>query len=155
MGEDTAHRYHLGKTRMQSPIRRDLGDDYGEDEEEDEGGWRGPYGAPRVLDESGKSIITAHVSNMNGRIQHIAQPGGRQGIGSGLELLMRLAGLFKFESQGRLRYDTYQHESQFEVLLKNRIDSIGTHLLLSLTMITRFMTIFHHIRGMTTSIVRA
>jgi hypothetical protein len=105
LGEDTAHRFFLGKTRMESPIIHAYG---GDEMNSDVESWYGPDNRRASPDRlEGKKYVRASVAAMNSRTQHVAQPGGRGGVGSGFELLMRLAALFKFESQDRLKCVKY------------------------------------------------
>ncbi|CAZ85051.1 unnamed protein product [Tuber melanosporum] len=107
LAQDMVHRFYLGSTPLSALIRaeEDLSD-----EESDDG--QPPYGSEELIEESDgeggvrtRRVIKAIVSNVNGRKQSIGQPGGREGVGAGFEVFMRMAALFKYEAEDRLRID--------------------------------------------------
>lgn len=111
LAQDMIHRFYLGSTRLSALIRAEEGLS---DEESDEG--EPPY--EELMEEfdgeggrETRLVIKASVSDVNGRKQSVGQPNGREGVGAGFEVFMRLAALFKYEAEGHLRYGG--HDIQF------------------------------------------
>jgi len=109
LAQDMVHRFYLGPTPLSALIRTEEGLS---DEESDEG--EPPYGPEEWVEEPDgeggvetRRVINASISDVNGRQQSIGQPNGREGIGAGFEVFMRLAALFKYEAEGHLRYGSH------------------------------------------------
>ncbi|PWW79756.1 hypothetical protein C7212DRAFT_355530 [Tuber magnatum] len=107
LAQDMIHRFYLGSTPLSALIRAEEGLS---DEDSDDG--EPPYGFVESVEESDgeggvqtRQVIRAIVSAVNGRKQSIAQPNGREGVGAGFEVFMRMAALFRYEAEGRLRID--------------------------------------------------
>ncbi|RPB01905.1 hypothetical protein L873DRAFT_1802733 [Choiromyces venosus 120613-1] len=111
LAEDMIYRFYFGSTPLSAPIRADQG--WLEDEEEsEEEEFRPPYGSGELAEEPDgerkarpSPVIKASISDINGRMQGIAQPNGRDGICSSFEQFMRTAALFKFETKGYLSFE--------------------------------------------------
>lgn len=109
LAQDMIHRFYLGSTRLSDLIRTEEGIS---DEESDEG--EPPYGSEESMEEPDgeggvetRRVIKASVSDVNGREQSVGQPNGREGVGAGFEVFMRMAALFKYEAAGHLRYGSH------------------------------------------------